>query len=81
MAKVSEVEVREMLSGFVGLDKLVKIGNTYNLFELKVLDSLSTLILLETLDSEFGISFEDQVVNPESICSIELIQKLINGQA
>lgn len=81
---ISHEEIRNLLIK-TGIDRVESIADTDSMLEAGILDSLQTLELITSLESNFSIKIEDREVIPENLDSIAgiaafVVKKVADGR-
>ncbi len=77
--------IREAVRGFI-LEQCLpgedprNLTDTTELKESGILDSLSTLKLVSFLESEYGVEFDANDLEPANLASIEAIERLVQSK-
>ncbi len=66
-----------LLNGFIEVDNPDELQNDTTLISSGVLDSISILQLVDTLEKEFEIAFEAHEIDRDKFDTIDLINKLV----
>jgi len=66
-----------LLNGFIEADNPDELQNDTTLISSGVLDSISILQLVDTLEKEFEIAFEAHEIDRDKFDTIDLINKLV----
>lgn len=66
-----------LLNGFIEVDNSDELQNDTALISSGVLDSISILQLVDTLEKEFEIAFEAHEIDRDKFDSIDLINDLV----
>lgn len=68
------VKIKDMIAD---IQPYIEFGDTTNLWEEEVLDSMSLLLLVQELEEEYGIAIDVEEVNTENFADILHIAKLV----
>lgn len=75
--RIKDFLTREVLSN----KNIGAVGDTDNLIEMGVIDSLSILSLVSYLEKEFGIKIDDMDLMPDNFETIESICALVRAKS
>lgn len=77
----NRIKIKELLlNGFIQIDKPDELENSTPLISSGILDSITILQLIDTLEKEFSIAFEAHEIDRDKFDSIDLINDLVNSK-
>ena len=77
----NRIKIKELLlNGFIQIDNPEELENSTPLISSGILDSISILQLIDTLEKEFSIEFEAHEIDRDKFDSIDLMNDLVNSK-